>query len=110
MKDINGENNGFIGISEDITERKRAEKEIQKINDKLEKRVEHRTQELKASEEKYKVFIENSSEGYVITDKDMNIIDGKPIMELKQNLIELKTRYFPYATVNKHKDYSQGLT
>jgi PAS domain S-box-containing protein len=47
LKDINGENIGFIGISMDITEQKKSREELKKYYDHLEDLVEERTTELK---------------------------------------------------------------
>lgn len=42
---------------------------------------------LKVSEEKFRLFVEGSSDGYVILDKDMNITDAKFLIEIEQNAI-----------------------
>ena len=47
LRDTRGEIAGLVGVSRDITERKRAEAEIKKLNDELEERVAERTTQLK---------------------------------------------------------------
>lgn len=48
-----------IKLQEQISERKRAEKELEKYQHQLEKLVEERTSELKESEEKYRSLVDN---------------------------------------------------
>jgi len=52
----------FVAIKEDITEKKRLEKELNDYRTRLENIVEERTIELKLSEEKYRILAENSED------------------------------------------------
>jgi PAS domain S-box-containing protein len=57
-RDASGEVVGFIGLSEDVTERKRAETRIRKLNEDLEQRVRERTAELSAAIEALQTEVE----------------------------------------------------
>ena len=56
LRDAHGNIMGTFGVSRDITERKRAEEEIQKLNDRLERRVAERTEELEAANKELEAF------------------------------------------------------
>lgn len=57
-----------VCIHEDWTERKKAEKEISRLNASLEQRITERTAELKASEERLRTLVEHAPEAIVVFD------------------------------------------
>jgi PAS domain S-box-containing protein len=65
-----GEHLGFIGVAHDISEAKRAQQELTRINETLEKRVEERTAQLAASEALVRLFFQHSSECHAVLVED----------------------------------------
>lgn len=71
----------IIGISRDITERKRAEDELEKYRDHLEALVEERTQQLQKSEFYYRRLFETMFQGVVYQDAKGKVISMNPAAE-----------------------------
>ena len=59
-----------VGSVSDITERKRTERQILDLNASLERRIEERTQELRASEARLRTLVEHAPEAIVVFDGD----------------------------------------
>ncbi len=57
MRDEAGELAGYITVNRDITQRKRTEEEIRRLNEKLEERVIERTAQLHAANQELNSFI-----------------------------------------------------
>jgi two-component system NtrC family sensor kinase len=64
----------FVTIFEDITQRKRAEKEIQKLNKKLNLLLEQRTKELIEEQNYSNYLLENSPDFQIVVDDERKII------------------------------------
>jgi PAS domain S-box-containing protein len=64
----------FITILYDITERKRAEEQIKKMNDELEKMVIERSDQILKNERRFRGLIENSHEIVHVTDENFKIL------------------------------------
>ena len=61
---------GIIGVGQDITERKRAVDEVERLNRELEQRVQARTSELRASEERFRTIFDTAPIGILTADGD----------------------------------------
>ena len=63
-----GEIEEIICLQEDVTERQRAEEQIRRLNQELERRVAERTADLSASEARVRTMLENAPEAIVVMD------------------------------------------
>ena len=82
-------------IARDITDRKKAEDALSKLNAELEQRVKERTVEIEKNEMRFRSLIENSAEGIALTDEFSNIIYCSPASQKikgvlsKENMVNL---------------------
>lgn len=60
IKNENGTSTGIVFIIKDVTLRKQLENQLKKHNDQLEEKVKQRTEDIKRSEEKYKLLYNNN--------------------------------------------------
>ena len=67
-----------FGIGQDITEKKRAESELQEAHAELERRVAKGTEELQSSQAKYKALVESSPDAIVMADLEGRITFASP--------------------------------
>lgn len=69
-----GEITNFIQFKSDISTEKELEFQLKEYQNKLEKLVEEKTRDLKLSEEKYRILVENSEDGIIRLNKKFELI------------------------------------
>ncbi len=75
IRDEQGRTIGTLSSGEDITEQKESERELLKLNAKLEERVEKRTQALDNNQRLYKMIARNFPNGVInVLDKNLNYV------------------------------------
>ncbi|HEV7622426.1 MAG TPA: PAS domain S-box protein, partial [Flavisolibacter sp.] len=84
----------LLGISQDITERKKLDQEIIQLNKDLERKVIERTEQLSRSEKRFRTLIETSSDVITMRDKEGKLVYVSPGIEklTGYSIAETKTK------------------
>ncbi len=98
LRDHDGRPNGIFGISRDISDRKRVESELREAHANLEKRVEERTAELSASNQKLRREMEARIKAEESLRKSEEHL--RAIVETASDYIFIKDRSLKYIFVN----------
>ena len=78
IRDREGRIVAAVAIFNDITERKRAEEEIRRLNEDLEQKVEERTAELEEERATLNAILNNLTEGVLATDLRKRVVFANP--------------------------------
>src|SRR4051812_24066704 len=82
-------------ISRDISERKKAERELRELTQALERRVTERTAALSESEAKFRALFEGSSQGVILHDEN-------EMLEANPAAVRIMGRQFAHEIIGKH--------
>ncbi len=93
IRNQNGEVTGFSKVTRDLTEKKRAEERLKKMNEELERRVQTRTQELSRAKEDLENAILSRDQFLSLASHELKT----PITSLKLQAQVLRTRLIPEA-------------
>lgn len=111
--DENGKPQVSLGTIQDVTEIKKAEEEIRRLNKDLELKVEQRTREFKESEKKFRDLVQFVPDGIALIDKTGTIqLINKQLKKIfgyseKELLGESINTLIPVKYHEKHKFYFQ---
>ncbi len=78
VRDQDGRIVGGVAVFYDVTERRRAEEEIRRLNEGLERRIEERTALLERGRRTLKVVLDNLSEGVMALDAEGRVVFANP--------------------------------
>ena len=106
LRDDNGQVMGLIGISTDITEFKRAEEALQKLNEELENRVRERTESLEQLNEQLRVEIHRRAR--VETALRQREQEFRALVENAPDVIERFDRELRHVYVNPAVEKATG--
>lgn len=75
-RDATGRVDGYVGINTDISERKRAQQDLQRANETLARHVEQQSAALRSSEQRYRDLVEQAVDGIFVTDLTGRLLDA----------------------------------
>lgn len=99
-----------IAVGHDISERKRAEEEVQRLNLELEQRVQMRTAELQASEERFRTIFESAPIGIMTADRTGRVRHANRAVQamLGLSLEELRRKTLDDLTADADRNRSRS--
>ena len=113
LKDNSGVVNSILGVSRDITERKRSEVALAQARDRLEERVAQRTNELLASQEQLRFLtaqtIKAQEEERRSISRELHDEAGQALITLQYSLSEIQSE-LPEKDLHTRQRLSESLT
>ena len=102
---------GVIAVGHDITERKRAENEVQRLNADLEQRVQARTHELRTSEERFRTIFEAAPIGIITADRGGRVRNANRALQamLGYSLEELQEKTLDDITAQPDRNRGRSV-
>ncbi|PLS82597.1 MAG: hypothetical protein CYG60_24115 [Actinobacteria bacterium] len=91
-----------VGIVRDVTERKRAEEEIRRLNESLERRVRERTAQLEEKGATLNTILNGLTEGVLATDVEGRVVFANPAA---RRMLNLGTDDLPNKTPDPWRDF-----
>jgi signal transduction histidine kinase len=112
LKDATGEITSILGVSRDITERKKAEEALQQARDQLEERVKERTGELSISQEQLRLLAAQTVKAHEderrSISRELHDEAGQALITLKYSLAKIQNE-LPKSEILSRRRLSDAM-
>lgn len=107
VRDEHNEIQHFIGIKQDITQRKHIEVELQQLNTELERRIRERTEELNVIKERLEAIVNGMNDALIYCQSNTQIIQVNPAFEQSFHISEAEVLNQPLTHLFSDDDTSR---